>query len=288
MVVDLDGTLLFDAADTPSPSEWTRRSGLVARLKHKGVKLTVATGRTYAGARAAIDLVCTNAKTPVVLCNGSVVMDCMGNLLAFESIPRPAIDHVARLLNQQGGQAFVYFVSPSKGFTQAQESVYYVGSATAPDREFNGMVVSPGLPDADSLAAVAMLIVAPKDRDPNALFASLSAVPEISLTRSGAAYIEVRPADSTKAKGLARALPALGLSRDRVMAIGDNDNDVEMLELCGLAVSVANASPKAKAASNYVTTLNSAHGVVEVLDLLRRVKRLSQGGVQDGRHKRKT
>jgi hydroxymethylpyrimidine pyrophosphatase-like HAD family hydrolase len=205
-------------------------------------------------------------------------MTTKGQVLDFESIPNSSVKHVAQLLDQVGGQAFVYVLSSqtsADGAASRIEVVHYIGSDKVPMTDFNGMRVQLGLPQSSADVTVAMLVVASQTNRLNSLVDLLTNVPGISLTRSGTAYIEVRPMNSTKALGLARVLSALSVDRQNVMAIGDNDNDVEMLEFCGLAVSVANASPKAKAVSQYVTERSAADGVVEVLDLLKRVKRLS-------------
>src|SRR5215217_8659674 len=54
------------------------------------------------------------------------------------------------------------------------------------------------------------------------------------------------PADVTKAKGLAPALAALGLSAEATVGVGDAENDQAFLRACGLAVAVANALPSVK------------------------------------------
>ena len=49
------------------------------------------------------------------------------------------------------------------------------------------------------------------------------------------------------------------------MAIGDNNNDLDMLRYAGTAVAMANATPEARAAAHFVTTANTADGVAHAL-----------------------
>jgi hydroxymethylpyrimidine pyrophosphatase-like HAD family hydrolase len=42
------------------------------------------------------------------------------------------------------------------------------------------------------------------------------------------------------------------LSPDEVLAVGDNDNDVPMLEWAGVGVAVGNASPAARLAADWI------------------------------------
>jgi hydroxymethylpyrimidine pyrophosphatase-like HAD family hydrolase len=76
------------------------------------------------------------------------------------------------------------------------------------------------------------------------------------------------PSGVTKASGLAVALEALGISPEQTIGIGDAENDQAFLEMCGLAVAVANALPSIKAAADLVTDGARGCGVVELIDRL--------------------
>ena len=49
------------------------------------------------------------------------------------------------------------------------------------------------------------------------------------------------------------------------MAIGDNENDLSMIEYAGLGVAMGNAVPLVKEAANVVTKTNEEHGVAEAI-----------------------
>lgn len=51
----------------------------------------------------------------------------------------------------------------------------------------------------------------------------------------------------------------------QVMAIGDNDNDVSMLEAAGFGVAMGNATPAALAAADYVTLPCLENGVAAAI-----------------------
>lgn len=50
------------------------------------------------------------------------------------------------------------------------------------------------------------------------------------------------------------------------MAIGDNENDLEMLQLAAIGVAVGNATETAKAAADYVCHATNTDGVVEAIE----------------------
>jgi hydroxymethylpyrimidine pyrophosphatase-like HAD family hydrolase len=78
------------------------------------------------------------------------------------------------------------------------------------------------------------------------------------------------PRGIDKASGLAAALPEFAIQPERVAAVGDAENDRSMLEFCGLGVAVANAVPLLKASVGMVTSSQSGHGVIELIDAILR------------------
>lgn len=78
--------------------------------------------------------------------------------------------------------------------------------------------------------------------------------------------LEILPPGASKGAGLRTLLHDLGISPEHVMAIGDGENDVEMLRLAGLGVAVGNAMPAARAAADVVVASNDADGVAEAVE----------------------
>ena len=62
--------------------------------------------------------------------------------------------------------------------------------------------------------------------------------------------MEGLPGGINKSVGLKWLAETLGIARDGVMAVGDNDNDVEMLEWAGWGVAMGNSSPAALSAAD--------------------------------------
>ena len=74
------------------------------------------------------------------------------------------------------------------------------------------------------------------------------------------------PAEVTKAKGLAPALEALGVSPKETIGIGDAENDQAFLRFCGLAVAVDNALQSVKEMADIVTAGARGAGVAELIE----------------------
>ena len=80
--------------------------------------------------------------------------------------------------------------------------------------------------------------------------------------------VMVLPSGVSKASGLEAALETLGLKAEETIAVGDAENDLAMLKMCGLGVAVANALDTVKAAADWVTPAARGDGVAQALDAL--------------------
>lgn len=78
--------------------------------------------------------------------------------------------------------------------------------------------------------------------------------------------VMVLPAGVNKASGLKAALKELGVKPERVVGIGDAENDHAFLDLCGCGVAVANALPAVKDRAHFVTRFTHGAGVTELIE----------------------
>jgi hydroxymethylpyrimidine pyrophosphatase-like HAD family hydrolase len=74
------------------------------------------------------------------------------------------------------------------------------------------------------------------------------------------------PAGVDKALGLRAALEEVGVDPQRTVGVGDAENDVPLLEACGLGVAVAGATDSLKAIAHRVMPSDHGAGVVELID----------------------
>ncbi|XP_039848981.1 endoribonuclease YBEY, chloroplastic-like [Panicum virgatum] len=77
--------------------------------------------------------------------------------------------------------------------------------------------------------------------------------------------LELVPPATSKGNGVQILLNHLSISPDEVMAIGDGENDIEMLQLASLGVALANGSEKTKAVANVIGATNDEDGVAQAI-----------------------
>ena len=98
----------------------------------------------------------------------------------------------------------------------------------------------------------------------------------ISVTISGSDFLECRADKCNKGVALATLADHIGLEDHQILAVGDNDNDAEMLEFAGSGVCVSGASERAKESSDYICRYGVVRGVIEALQIVGQAKRYFQ------------
>jgi len=86
------------------------------------------------------------------------------------------------------------------------------------------------------------------------------------ISKSLPYFLEFASPEVTKASGLAFVAEHLGFRRERTVAFGDGENDVELLEWAGYGVAVANAHERVKSVADLVCPRVDEEGVAQVLE----------------------
>jgi hypothetical protein len=88
---------------------------------------------------------------------------------------------------------------------------------------------------------------------------------QAALVQTEPHLLQIMHATVSKAQALRVVAGELKVPRERVMAIGDNANDVGMIQWAGLGVAVGNATPEARAAAAYVTDRHDEDGAAKAV-----------------------
>jgi Cof subfamily protein (haloacid dehalogenase superfamily) len=275
IAIDIDGTLLED----PNAEVAEVLATLNASLGHhlRRVTLTIATGRAFEGAQKVIQRLKLSRTTPVILYNGAVICDVDGGRLnCLHLLQMDEIYQVVTRVLEIGLSALVYQPKPyfslraddSDPEPAISEHVTGYSSVPGPASEFNGLPVE-WRTSASVLPKDAAAIIVPTPFEgSNSLVSDLEKLCGATVTKSSNAYLEIRPRAVNKGNALSVVASGRSLTPEDVLAIGDNDNDIEMLDWAGCSVAVANSTSGAIQASDFVTEGTAGQGVVETLRLI--------------------
>jgi Cof subfamily protein (haloacid dehalogenase superfamily) len=91
---------------------------------------------------------------------------------------------------------------------------------------------------------------------------------KVNLFKTNPEYLEFLNKSADKGVGLKNLAEFYGIKREEIIAFGDGENDIRMLEFAGTGVALANAKEEVKRAADYVAEKdNNAAGVAEFLRL---------------------
>lgn len=93
----------------------------------------------------------------------------------------------------------------------------------------------------------------------------IAAMPGCMHTRWHPKGIDLLSKNGGKAVGIRAVLERHGLRPEEIMAFGDGENDMTMLELAGIGVAMGNAEEQVKAIADYVTGAVEEDGVSQAL-----------------------
>ncbi|EJJ5284701.1 HAD hydrolase family protein, partial [Salmonella enterica] len=82
-------------------------------------------------------------------------------------------------------------------------------------------------------------------------------------------YIDIQRSDINKGFIIDKLIHYLNISSDKVVAIGDQQNDVSMFAAAGISIAMGNAPDAVKRQAGYVTATNDEEGIVHALEWLR-------------------
>lgn len=94
----------------------------------------------------------------------------------------------------------------------------------------------------------------------------LKKLPDIHVVDGGFANLEFNKVGVSKASGIRFMSKYLGIPKEDIIAIGDSENDIEMLKEAGLGIAMGNALAEVIAVADAVTAPNDEDGVAKAIE----------------------
>lgn len=90
---------------------------------------------------------------------------------------------------------------------------------------------------------------------------------EVTLCKSQPVFLELFNKNVSKAEAIKKIGEYYGIKQEETIAIGDEINDLSMIEYAGLGVAMGNAKEEVKKIANYITDSNDEDGVRKVIEV---------------------
>lgn len=263
IAVDMDGTLLNTEHQI---SQQNAQALLDAR--RQGIEIAICSGRMVEDA----SFLAREAGLPCWICggNGGRVLDApYGNLLANHIIAPQAAERCLALMRRYVLDIHA-FVGDSIVIQQQEiqplEEAWY---ARLLSRGIAGIHTGEEAMDEATTRGLNKLLVMASDPEQMerlaALTEALGDVAGIDITSSWSNNIEIMPSGIHKGTALAQLAQRLGVPQERVMAIGDQENDRQMLTWAGYSVAMGNAPDSIRSLCRFITDDNAHDGVATAI-----------------------
>ncbi len=245
VAIDMDGTLL-----DPAHTLTARARQAITQARALGVHIVLTSGRPVPGLAPFLhELGITGDDDYCIACNGGLVQR-IGTRETVVEYPLSFDDFL--FCEQVARELGVHFqaLDSRRMYTPNQDISYYTVADMDPSMSFIKlmMVDAPDVLD----AAIARL--------PGEL------TERFAVLKSAAFFLEVFDRRAGKGPSLQKLAEHLGIDRANVMAIGDQENDLTMLQYAGTSVAMGNAIDAVKAVAQFETTTNADDGVARAIE----------------------
>ncbi len=269
VVLDLDGTILDLYRHAPI-SEAV--ASTIAAVQAAGIPVTIATGRTLDYVRQHI--VQLGITTAVVTAQGAVVGDPLtGQILHETTLPLLVARQAVEWIDAQPYVTALYF-NDKHGRIQiyqnrAGEDIEFLDHVFGFPRSIQP-TFAPLLALDSARSPLKFIVVEDRERYGVDLVAELKArfSPSLTITRTHPRLVEGTAQGVDKGLGVLHLCKLLNINPQRVLAIGDSDNDIPMLEAVGFGVAMGNSTSGVVAAAKYTAPSVENDGVAVVLQEL--------------------
>ena len=252
---DLDGTLLRN-----DKSISKENLDAIEYFKSEGGFFTIITGRMPYFASDIYSVVRPNA--PFGCINGGGLFDAANDKYVWtKTLPSEVLELVEYADNNIEELGIQLNTFDKIYFTRNNEAMEMF-------RQQTGTPNIPGSYKGFDIPIAKVVFGDVSDEKLNRLADLLNAHPKadrFDFIRSADILYEILPKNTNKGGILPILAEYLGIEMRKIVAIGDYNNDVEMIRTAGVGVAVANAAPEAKAVADVVTVSNEEHAIAKVI-----------------------
>lgn len=199
---------------------------------------------------------------PIICYSGALILDKDNNVLSKEFISVPNLDEVYKLTKSHNIHMSLY----KDNEWYIEEMDYWAKQ----ESEITNII--PKIKDFNEL----MQLWREEGAGPNKILCmanpeEISVLKEnihdnsLNIYPSKPTYLEIMPGKASKTSAINCLQKKFNVDKTEIIAMGDNYNDIDMIEYAGLGIAMGNAPEDVKKHADYVTSTNDEDGVAEAL-----------------------
>lgn len=261
IALDMDGTLLNENKELMQP-----QIDAIHQAVEAGVTVVLCTGRPLVGVKPFVEQLGFDTEEEYIIVNNGCSTHSTKDwsLIDWEELSVADIDYLSTFIENDDVQISLfdeedYFVLAEKANARVNLDAGLVGMIPQPidlsearsgkHRFFEAMFVG----EKEHIDAF--------ENQHNPVLSQ-----GYSTVRSQDYLLEILPNGASKATGLKKLADRLGILPEEIMAMGDANNDLEMIEFAGLGIAMGNANEQVKAIAQDITDTNENNGVAKAIE----------------------
>ncbi|SNR94690.1 hypothetical protein SAMN05446037_100220 [Anaerovirgula multivorans] len=273
LATDMDGTLLMN-------NKVLSQENIEAlkRAKNQGVEIVICTGRPYPNVKPYLEQLGFDCW--VITNNGAVIRNKEGKIISAVYMKPKALEEAIVLLQKENiyfhvsDEKYTYIKSYRERIKNIQRLILQTGVSNLKAHLlstwfvfFNGSHKKVNFSSfiRDGGKAASIFILSKCQQQLQNISKKLKDIKAIDITSSGYDNVEVLDENATKGKALQQLAKVLNINQEAIIAVGDNYNDLSMIEYAGLGVAMNNAEKAVIEKANWVTKSNEEHGIAHLV-----------------------
>lgn len=248
---DVDGTLLNSSQQILPKTKRT-----IQQLNDRGIPFILVSARMPCTMRYLLEEM--EIQAPMICYSGALILDEKGNAVESSEIPSAVAAEIYHDVNDNFPTENCSIYRYDEWIADSIDDPWVVEECEIVDMQPIVRDMDEYLAEVQSLHKLFCMGTVEQT---DALLAKLKTRDDIFACRSKKNYIEITAKNVSKSAAVQLFCERNEIDIKNIIAIGDHHNDMDMLELAGMAVAMGNAPDEVKALADMVTLSNDEEGI---------------------------
>ena len=235
-----------------------RSKDAIATCAAYGARFVLSTGRTLKSILPYYREL--NLTTPVITCGGAEVYDKDLNLIYHQPLPAETTHALLNFAKKLGKHSQIY-IGDDFCYAQENDDAQHYATHTG----LKGVVME-DIYERTDLITPKFLVVSSEEEVARMTSVFSEAFPELNVVRSLGRFLEIAVPKANKGDAVLFTADYMGYSHDEIIAIGDSEIDISMLQAAALSFCPEGGMPRAKAAADIICADCTRDCVAQILE----------------------
>lgn len=254
IATDIDGTIFdWNSGFSPAVKE------CMLKLKKSGVKVVLVTGRMHSSAiHAANEL---QLGTPVISYQGALIKDCDNKTLFQKTL---SVETTKKLIKwARNNKVHINLYLDDKLYVEEDNEIikFYTNG-----KHIDYKVVNFDDLEIKDVNKILAIDLNDADKVTGWVEELKQTNPDLYIVKSTPYFCEICSGEAKKSLGVQFLCKMWGLKQEEILTIGDQNNDIDLIQAGGIGIAMGNGTPELKECADYITDTVENDGFVKAIE----------------------